>query len=170
MGTNPILMSLAIGVQYSRCAKALRPDAAIIAASWCDGWFNAHWFPSYEETYNSLQNYETPEIFLESDEALRISTDSEYCYRYSNQYTYHPFHAMSMISGGGVPFKWCSQVYVVGSQQPGIARSMGYRTMSTIHGALKDVERYVGKNPRILCTPECYSGGMAVNVISQDAA
>lgn len=168
MGTNPILMSLGIGVQYSRCFKALRPGAAIIAVSWCDGWFNPGWFPSYEETYHALQDYDTPEAFLGSDEALRISTDNEYCFTYSNRYTYHPFHAMSMTAGGSVPFKWCSEVYMVGAQKPGYARGMGYRTLSTVQDALKDVERHVGKNPRILCTPECYSGGMAVNVASRD--
>ncbi len=170
MGTNPILMSLGIGVQFSRCFKALRPGAAIIALTWCDGWFNAGWFPSYEETYNALQNYATQDEFLASEDALRISTDNEYCFSYSNRYTYHPFHAMSMTAGGGIPLKWCSEVYVVGAQKPGFARGMGYRTMASIEDALKDVERHVGKNPRILCTPECYSGGMAVNVACREGA
>ena len=142
--------------------------AAIIAVSWCDGWFNPGWFPSYEETYQALQDYDTPEAFLGSDDALRISTDNEYCFSYSNRYTYHPFHAMSMTAGGSVPFKWCSEVYLVGAQKPGFARGMGYRTLASVQDALKDVERHVGKNPRILCTPECYSGGMAVNVASRD--
>jgi len=167
MGTNPILMSLGIGVQYSRCAKALRQDAVIIAVSSCDGWFNADWFPSYEETFRSLQNYSNPAEFLNSDEALRISTDNEYCYSYSNRYTYHPFHAMSMISGGSVALKWCSQIYLVGAKNPGIARSLGYRTIQKFSDAMIDAERYVGKNPRILCTPECYSGGMPVNLVAR---
>jgi len=164
MGTNPILMSLAIGVQYSRCAKALRSDPVIIAVSSCDGWFNADWFPSYGETFQSMQGYASANEFLMSDEAFRISTDNEYCYSYSNRYTYHPFHAMSMIAGGSVPFKWCSKIYMVGAQKPGIARTIGYTTMKKFDDALKDARRYVGNNPRILCTPECYSGGMPVNV------
>ena len=167
MGTNPILMSLGIGVQYSRCFKALRPGAAIIALAWCDGWFNSDWFPSYEDTYHALQNYDTAQDFLASKEAALISTNNEYCYSYSNSYTYHPFHAMSMTSGGSVPFKWCSEVYLVGAQSPGYARGMGYKTLPTVEDALKDVVRHVGKNPRILCTPECFSGGMAVNVASR---
>lgn len=170
MGTNPILMSLGIGAQFSRCYNALRPDAVVIAASWCDGWFNDHWFPSYRETYTSLQSYSTATQFLESDEAHRISVDNEYCFSYSNAYTYHPYHAMSMISGGSVPLKWCSQAYVVGAQAPGYARGMGYRTMGSVPDALRDAERYVGKNPRILCTPESFSGGMAVNLAAQGAA
>ncbi len=170
MGTNPILMSLGIGVQYSRCHKALRPGAVIIAVSQCDGWFNPGWFPSYEETYLALQNYDTPQAFLASDDAHRISTDNEYCFSYSNRYTYHPFHAMSMTSGGSVPLKWCSQIYMVGAQKPGYARGMGYRTLPTVADALKDAERHVGKNPRILCTPECYSGGMAVNLAAHNVS
>lgn len=164
MGTNPILMSLGIGAQFSRCSKALRPDPVVIAASWCDGWFNDHWFPSYGETYSALQNFDTAAQFLESDEAHRISVDNEYLFSYSNSYTYHPYHAMSMISGGSVPLKWCSQAYVVGAQVPGYARGMGYRTTVSVQDALRDAERYVGKNPRILCTPESFSGGMAVNL------
>ena len=168
MGTNPILLSLAIGAQFSRCAEALRPGAAIVAVSACDGWFNDEWFPSYGETYRALQDYDTPRAFLESDDARRISTDEAYCSSYSHGYTYHPFHAMSMISGGSVALKWCSQVYLVGAEKPEYARGMGYRTLSTVGEALKDAEHHVGKNPRILVTPECYSGGMAVNVSARN--
>jgi len=164
MGTNPILMSLAIGAQFSRCAQALRPDPVIIAVSQCDGWFNKDWFPSYEETYDSLQNFSSSKDFLESDEAIRISTKNEYLFGYSNFYMYHPFHAMSMVSGGSVPLKWCSQVYVVGAKKPGYARGMGFKTLNKFDEAMNDAKKYVGSNPRILCTPECFSGGMAVNL------
>ena len=113
---------------------------------------------------SALQNFSSSKDFLESDEARRISTKNEYLFGYSNFYTYHPFHAMSMIAGGSVPFKWCSKIYMVGAQKPGIARTIGYTTMNKFDDALKDARRYVGNNPRILCTPECYSGGMPVNV------
>jgi len=29
---------------------------------------------------------------------VKITTKTEYLFKYSNYYTYHPFHAMSMIS------------------------------------------------------------------------
>ena len=45
---------------------------------------------------------------------------------------------------------------------------MGYRTLPTVSAALKDAQRYVGTNPRILATPECFSGGMAVNVAARN--
>ena len=35
-----------------------------LAIASCDGWFNAQWFPSYEETYLALQSFSTSEAFL----------------------------------------------------------------------------------------------------------
>lgn len=164
MGTNPILMSLAIGGQLSRCWHVFREGGVIIAASVCDGWFNPHWFPSYEETYEALQNYNNAREFLESEDAERIATSIDYRYRYSNHYTYHPFHAMSMISGGSVPLLRCSAVFIVGGKTPRYARGMGFIPVKTFEQAMEQAKRFVGRNPRILCTPECFSGGMAVHL------
>jgi nickel-dependent lactate racemase len=164
MGTNPILMSLAIGGQLSRCWHACREGGVIIAASVCDGWFNADWFPSYEETYEALQKYCTASEFLASEDALNISTDPGYCYKYSNCYTYHPFHAMSMISGGCVPLSRCSAVFVVGAKAPRYARGMGFIPVPTFAEAIAQARKYVGNSPRILCTPECFSGGVGVHL------
>jgi lactate racemase len=164
MGTNPILMSLAIAGQLSRCWKAVREGCVIIAASVCDGWFNDSWFPSYKMTYDALQKYCTAREFVESDEAYEIAKHPEYCYQYSNFYTYHPFHAMSMISGGSVSPLHTSAVFMPGAKEPKYARGMGYIPTSTFAEAMKGAERYVGKNPRVLCTPECFSGGSAVHL------
>lgn len=164
MGTNPILMSLAIAGQLSRSWNALRREGVIIAASVCDGWFNDTWFPSYEETYEELQEHTTVADFLSSNEMQKISTDTEYCFKYSNFYAYHPFHAMSMISGGGVPALCCSDVLMVGAKAPRFARGMGYKTVNTFEEALTHAKRIVGNNPNILCTPECFSGGVPVHL------
>lgn len=164
MGTNPILMSLAIGGQLSRCWQAFREGGVVIAASVCDGWFNEHWFPSYQETYQSLQNYCTAAEFLASEEALRITRNYEYRFQYSNNYTYHPFHAMSMISGGSAALLWTSAVFMVGPKAPGYARGMGFVPVSTFEEAMQKAKQIVGQNPRILCTPECFSGGVAVHL------
>ena len=164
MGTNPILMSLAIGGQFSRCWEALHEGTVIIATSVCDGWFNTNWFPSYEETYEALQKYCTPAEFLASEDALRISMDPDYCYKYSNYNMYHPFHAMSMISGGSVPALRTSAVYVAGAKAPKYARGMGFIPTSTFAEAMIQAERFVGKNPRILCTPDCFTGGVGVHL------
>lgn len=164
MGTNPILMSLAIGGQLSRCWGAFREGGVIIAVSVCDGWFNPSWFPSYAETYETMQRYCTPAEFLASDDALRIATDPEYRYKYSNYHTYHPYHAMSMISGGSVPALRTSAVYVAGAKAPGYARGMGFIPTATFDQAMAMATRHVGKNPRILCTPDCFTGGMGVHL------
>lgn len=164
MGTNPILMSLAIGGQLSRCWHAFREGGVIIAASICDGWFNSDWFPSYEETYHGLQKYCTATEFIDSDDAMEIVYKYEYRYKYSNQYAYHPFHAISMISGGSVPLLWTSAVFIAGAKAPSYARGMGFTPTSTFREALDRAKKIVGKNPNILCTPECFSGGVPVHL------
>ena len=141
-----------------------REGGVVIAASVCDGWFNESWFPSYRETYEALQRYTTPADFLASAEAKRIATDPEYCYRYSNTFTYHPFHAMSMLSGGEVTLQRTCAAIVAGARAPQYARGMGYRPVQTLDEAMRLAERYVGKNPRILCTPEAFSGGVTVHL------
>ena len=164
MGTNPILMSLAIGGQLSRCWHAFRKGGVIIAAALCDGWFNRHWFPSYEETYNALQNYNTAAEFIGSGEAMEIVDNYDYRYQYSNHYTYHPFHALSMISGGSAPLLWTSAVFIVGAKAPEYSRGMGFIPISTCKEALEQAKKIVGKDPRILVTPECFTGGVAVHL------
>lgn len=164
MGTNPILAGLAIGGQYSRCWHCLRPGGVVIVASIFDGWFNDAWFPSYKETYEILQKYQNPTDFLNSPDATAITTNYEYCFKYSNFNTYHPFHAMSMISGGAVLGQRTQAVIMVGAKKPVYARGMGYIPVSTFDDAMRLASRYVGKNPRILCTPESFSGGAAVHL------
>jgi lactate racemase len=164
MGTNPILMSLAIGGQLSRCWHAFREGGVIIATSICDGWFNDHWFPSYKETYEKMENYCSAAEFLASEDASRIANDYDYRFRYSNFFTYHPYHAMSMISGGSVPLLRTSAVYIVGAKYPAHARGTGFVPVSSFSEAMKSAERFVGKDPRILCTPECFSGGVPVHL------
>ena len=136
----------------------------IIAASVCDGWFNPGWFPSYEETYEALQNYCTASEFLDSKDALGIATNREYCFSYSNNYTYHPFHAMSMISGGSVPLLRTQATFIAGAKAPGYARGMGFIPVKTFDEALERAKKIVGDNPRILCTPEAFSGGVPVHL------
>lgn len=161
MGSNPVLMSLALGGQLSRCWNALRPDPVLIAVANLDGWFNKSWFPSYEETFWQMTNYPRQEDYLASEEAKKMSVNPEYTYSYSNYFTYHPFHAMSMLSGGAVPNKRCQRVFIVGSEKPLHAKAMGFTPLPGFDDAMREAQRYVGKNPKILCTPECFSGGAA---------
>ncbi len=164
MGSNPILMSLAIGGQLSRCWHAFRPGGVIIAAAVCDGWFNPQWFPSYEHTYEELQKYCTPAEFLGSKDAQTITENYQYRFLYSNHYTYHPFHAMSMISGGAVPNLHASATYIVGAKKPAYARGMGFIPVSTFQEAMQLAEKRVGKNPKVLCTPRCFTSGVSVHL------
>jgi hypothetical protein len=147
MGTNPILMSLAIGGQLARCWHAFREGGVIVAASVCDGWFNENWFPSYPETYEALQNYCAAAEFLASGDAERITLNTEYLFKYSNYYTYHPFHAMSMISGGSVPHLWTSGVFLVGPKAPGYARGMGFIPVNTFGEAIERAKKIVEPIP-----------------------
>ncbi len=164
MGSNPILLSLAIAGQLSRCWHAFREGGVIIASAICDGDFNAKWFPSYEKTFEAMQEYTSVTDFLDSEEMLKISTDPEYCRLYSEEYAYHPFHAMSMLSGGSVPEKWCSRVILVGAKMPRYARELGYAPVKTFDEALQLAERLTGKNPEILCTPNCFTSGASAHL------
>jgi nickel-dependent lactate racemase len=170
MGTNPILMSLAIGGQLSRCWHAFREGGVIIAAAICDGWFNRHWFPSYEETYAALEAHVHAADFLASDAAAAIVANYDYRWQYSNRYAYHPFHAMSMISGGSAALLWTSAVFIVGPRAPQFARGMGFVPVTDFAEAIARAEKIVGRNPRILCTPECFSGGVAVHLHRRNAS
>ncbi|MGB5985393.1 MAG: hypothetical protein WBG37_08825, partial [Desulfobacterales bacterium] len=115
-------------------------------------------------TYAALQKYCTIPEFLASDDMVRIAENTEYCFKYSNCYTYHPFHAMSMISGGGVLEHYTSAVFIAGAKSPEYARGMGFIPTSTFEQALEKANRYVGSNPNILCTPDCFTGGVGVNL------
>jgi hypothetical protein len=41
---------------------------------------------------------------------------------------------------------------------------MGFIPTKTFEDAMTQAKRFVGENPRILCTPECFSGGVAVHL------
>jgi nickel-dependent lactate racemase len=164
MGTNPILMALAIAGQVCRVWNAFREGGVVIAVSICDGWFNDNWFPSYKPTYEALQKYCSAVDFLASAEALEIITHPEYRFKYSNCFAYHPFHAMSMISGGAVLPQRTSAVFIVGAKAPSYARGMGFIPVSTFKEAMDRAKKLLGANPRILCTPEAFSGGVPVHL------
>jgi hypothetical protein len=71
---------------------------------------------------------------------------------------------MSMISGGSAALLWTSAVFIVGPRAPQYARGMGFVPVNDFAEALRRAEKIVGGNPRILCTPECFSGGVAVHL------
>lgn len=154
MGTNPILMLQAIGANLARNFDVFNEGGVVIAPSICDGWFNDEWFPSYRKVFGRLQEVaDLTEATRFEDE---IAHDPAYIYKYRYAYAYHPFHALSMVSMGGVALVRTSAVFVPGARKPGYARSMGCIPTGTFSGALKAAEKYVGKNPRILVLPESF--------------
>jgi len=41
---------------------------------------------------------------------------------------------------------------------------MGFIPLNTFDEAMESAKKIVGQNPRILCTPECFTGGVAVHL------
>lgn len=152
MGTSPVLMKQAIGATLSRCLGAFNEGGVIIAPGLCDGWFNDDWFPSYREIYQLYQEHCTSVKDLIQFEEM-VSNREEYIYKYRYGYAYHPFHGFSMMYMGEVASHYTSAIYMPGARKPGYARSMGIIPTKTFDEALKDAERFVGKNPRIMVLP-----------------
>ncbi|MDA8216660.1 MAG: lactate racemase domain-containing protein [Dehalococcoidales bacterium] len=153
MGTNPILMLQATGATLCRVMGALREGAVVIAPSVCDGWFNDEWFPAYREIYQRFQEKAaTPADMLPFEE--EFATRPDFIEKFRFNHAYHPFHAFSMLYMGGLAWQKTSALFMPGAENPGIARSMGFIPTKTFDEALKEAERYVGQNPRILALPE----------------
>lgn len=152
MGTNPILITQACGSQVARHFDVLRENGVVITTSICDGWFNDQWFPSYRTIYEKLQGMSD---FAEAENlAEEIANNEEFRYKYRFAWGYHAFHGLSMVSMGTIALKRTSAVIVAGARAPGYARGMGLKPTNTFADALKEAEKYVGKNPRILVLPE----------------
>ncbi len=73
-----------------------------------------------------------------------------------------------MMSCGHIAEMNTSAIYIVGAQEPGIARSMGLKTRATFEEALTDAMRKsVGHNPRLLALPQTCKVG-AVHLCMKD--
>jgi nickel-dependent lactate racemase len=154
MGSNPIFILQAIAAQLARCYAVFRKNGVIIAPSICDGWFNDTWFPTYERTYEKLQETsDFADIFQFEDE---LANDPDGIYKYRFSYAYHPGHPLSMISMGAIAHQRANAVFIPGARKPSYARGMGCIPTTTFSEALARAERYIGKNPRILVMPEAF--------------
>ncbi len=156
MGTNPILMLQAISANIIRHKRVMKDNCVVICSSICNGYFHDEEFPSYKETYDLFQrDYHNvlPDIEKYGE---YISTKQEYIDKYRFNFGYHPFHAFSMIACGHIAEMNCSAIYIVGAQEPGLARSMGMKTRATFEEALRDAGKYVGKSPNILALPKAF--------------
>lgn len=151
MGSNPILMTQAVGSSLIRAKRALVDRPVVIAAAICDGWFNSAEFPPYEAAFARLQSCQHPADMVDHQEAL--STDPHWIDRYRHHYGYHPFHAFSMIYVGGIAREHSSQFFLAGAQRPDLARAMGARTTATVEEALRETEAVLGRQPRVIVVP-----------------
>ena len=153
MGTNPIFMMQAASAQIIRHKRVMSDNCVMIFSSICNGYFHDQEFPSYRETYELFQRDYHNQLPDMADHGEYFAEMKNYTDQYRFNYAFHPYHAFSMMSCGHLAEKHTSAVYCAGAYEPGIARGMGMKTRATIEEALKDAEKYVGRNPKILALP-----------------
>jgi len=151
MGSNPVLMLQAIGSSITRAAAALKPGAAVICASVCDGWFNDEWFPAYREVYERYQQCTHPTEMQRFEDEL--STRPDYIHSFRQEYGYHPFHAFSMLYMGGIALNQARATYIAGAEAPGFARGMGCIPVRAFDDAVDRVREDIGRDPHMLVIP-----------------
>ncbi len=155
-GTNPILILQAIAANVIRHRRVLKENSVVICSSICNGYFHDREFPSYRPLYELFQtdyHYELPDLARYGE---LFCQDQKLVDAYRFGYGYHPYHAFSMISCGHIAHLHCSAIYIVGAYEPGYARGMDMKPKATFTEALKDAERYVGANPKILALPRTF--------------
>ncbi len=155
-GTNPILMLQAIAANVIRHRRVLKENSVVICSSICNGYFHDEEFPSYRPLYDLFQkdyHNELPDLARYGE---YFCANEEFINKYRFGFGYHPFHTFSMISCGHIAHLHCSAIYIVGAYEPGYARGMGMKTKATFAEALKDAERYVGREPNILALPRTF--------------
>lgn len=155
-GTNPILILQAIAANVIRQKHVLKDNSVVICASICNGYFNDQEFPSYRELYELFQGHYHNTLPDVAKYGEYFSNNEEYIRKFRFNFGYHPFHGFSMVSCGHIAEMMCSAVYIVGAYEPGYARGMGMKTRATFQEALRDAERYVGPDPKILALPKTF--------------
>ena len=157
MGTNPIQMMQALSAQVIRHKRVMKENCVIICSSICNGYFHDERWPYLRELYEMFQ-HDYMNILPDMNRyGEYFATNEEYIrkYRYCN--AFHPFHGFSMMSCGHIAEMNTAAIYIVGAQEPGIARGMGLKTRATFEEALEDAKRkYVGENPNILALPQTF--------------
>ncbi|MGI6578978.1 MAG: lactate racemase domain-containing protein [Saccharofermentanales bacterium] len=167
MGTNPIMMMQAVSANVIRHKRVMKDNCVVIVSSACDGWFHDELFTGYREIYEMFQtnqNYILPDLEKYSE---YLTTNQDYINNYRYAYGFHPYHGFSMISCGHIAEMNTGAIYICGAREPGYARGMGMKTRRNIEDALKDAERIVGKNPKILALPKTFTT-TAVHLMMED--
>lgn len=157
MGTNPIQMMQALSAQIIRHKRVMKDKCVIICSSICNGYFHDERWPYLREQYEMFQHDYMNTLADMNRYGEYFATNEEYIRKYRFCNAFHPFHGFSMMSCGHIAEMNTSAIYIVGAQEPGIARSMGLKTRATFEEALEDAKKkYVGENPRILALPQAF--------------
>lgn len=158
MGTNPIQIMQALSAQVIRHKRIMSDRCVFIVPCVCDGWFNLDRWPYSRELYDHFlhdSNQILPDLHKYTDE---IVGNQEYIDKYRFHNAFHPFHGFSMISCGHIAEMNTSAIYLIGAKEPGIARSMGLKTRSSVLEAVEDAKKkYVGDHPNILVLPKTFT-------------
>ena len=154
MGTNPIQMMQALSAQVIRLKRVMSDRCVIICSSICNGYFHDERWPYLRELYELFQ-HDHMNILPDMDKyGEYFATNQEYIRKYRYTGAFHPYHGFSMMSCGHIAEMNTSAIYIVGAQEPGIARGMGLKTRATFEEALADArKKYVGEKPNILALP-----------------
>lgn len=157
MGTNPIQMMQALSAQVIRHKRVMSDRCVIICSSICNGYFHDERWPYLRELYEMFQ-HDYMNVLPDLDRyGEYFATNEEYIRKYRFANAFHPFHGFSMMSCGHIAEMNTSAIYIVGAQEPGIARGMGLKTRATFEEALEDAKKkYVGEDPNILALPKTF--------------
>lgn len=168
MGTNPIQLMQALSAQVIRHKRVMSERCVILCSSICNGYFHDERWPYLRELYEMFQHDHMNILPDMNRYGEYFATKEEYIRKYRFANAFHPFHGFSMMSCGHIAEENTSAIYLVGAQEPGIARSMGLKTRATFEEALEDAKKkYVGENPRILALPKAFKLG-AVHLCMKD--
>lgn len=157
MGTNPIQMTQAISAQVIRHKRVMSDNCVIICSSICNGYFHDERWPYLRELYE-IFGHDYMQTLADMDRLGEYyATNEEYIRKYRFAGAFHPYHGFSMMTCGHIAEMNTAAIYIVGAQEPGYARAMGFKTRATFEEALEDAKKkYVGKNPSILALPGAF--------------
>ena len=168
MGTNPIQMMQALSAQVIRHKRVMSDRCVIICSSICNGYFHDKRWPYLRELYELFQHDRMNTLADMNRYGEYFATNEEYIRKYRFANAFHPFHGFSMMSCGHIAEMNTSAIYIVGAQEPGIARGMGLKTRATFEEALADATRkFTGPAPNILALPKTFKVG-AVHLCMAD--
>ena len=168
MGTNPIQMMQALSAQVIRHKRVMSDRCVIICSTICNGYFHDERWPYLREQYEMFQHDYMQTLPDMNRYGEYFATHEEYIRKYRFCNAFHPFHGFSMMSCAHIAEMNTAAIYIVGAQEPGIARSMGLKTRATFEEALADaMKKYTGPNPNILALPKTFKLG-AVHLCMKD--